>query len=192
MLLSLSSIFQDFFDTPEDDPLLQGDSASDGSPDSADNRSSTPSEDDARDNTSVDDPMVGGDGASSDADADVPSKKADTGTSESGTSGPEVALPEGLSSDVLRHGISEEQQTETPAASSAESHRDDSAPQRTKKFVVPYNASTEELEEINEAISSGWSFRRIAVTKTRASVKPEGKKVIITLEQTKPRSLFDF
>jgi hypothetical protein len=57
---------------------------------------------------------------------------------------------------------------------------------------VPYNANPQDLEEVNEAISAGWSFRRIAVTKTRASVKPEGKKVIITLELDEPRSLFDF
>jgi hypothetical protein len=188
MLLSLSSIFQDFFDSPEDDPLLQDDSTSDdssgrASSGSTDDRSSATSDRDAPSGASAGDkPAVGGDGVSS--DTTPPPASADT-------SDLEVSLSEELLSNVLRHGIANDR-TEASADASEESRSDDSAPQRTKKFVVPYDATAEDLEEVNEAISSGWSFRRIAVTKARASVKPEGKKVIITLEQTKPRSLFDF
>lgn len=183
MLLSLSSIFQDFFDSPEDDPLLQDESASSDASDCADDRSSTTSDHDARDDPSAhDDPIVGGDGVSS--DPTPPPTPADT-------SDLEVALPEELSANLLRHGITDDHM-DAPADSSEESRSDDDAPQRTRKFVVPYDASAGDLEEVNGAISSGWSFRRISVTKARTSVKPEGKKVIITLERTKPRSLFDF
>lgn len=187
MLLSLSSIFQDFFDSPEDDPLLQDDSTSDDSSDrassgSTSDRSSATSDRDAPNGASAGDkPAVGGDGVSS--DTTPPPASADT-------SGLEVALPEELSADVLRHSIANDH-TDASTASTDSSGADE-APRRTKKFVVPYNASTDDLEEVNEAISSGWSFRRISVTKARASVKPEGKKVIITLELNKPRSLFDF
>ncbi len=178
MLLSLSSIFQDFFDSPEDDPLLQDDSTSDDDPSS----DSTDGHDAPNGASAGDKPAVGGDGVSS--DTTPPPASADT-------SDLEVSLSKELLSNVLRHGIANDC-TEASADASEESRSDDSAPQRTKKFVVPYDASAEDLEEVNEAVSSGWSFRRIAVTKARASVKPEGKKVIITLEQTKPRSLFDF
>ena len=194
MLLSLSSIFEDFFDSPEDDPLLQENE--EGAPENAENaESSQGSKDPSRDAEPASDDAsesaISGDGHTSDTHEPV--------TSDSTGPAPHAnpAIPEGLSSNLLRHG--QTGQTPPPEGDAQSSPHDDEstdaqdAPKRTRKFVVPYNASSKDLEEVNEAVSTGWSFRRIAVTRSRtASVKPEGKKVIITLELDEPRSLFDF
>ena len=195
MLLSLSSIFEDFFDSPEDDPLLQENE--EGAPENAESaESSRSSEDDPSKDTGpasddASESAVSRDGHASDTHKPV--------TSDSTDPAPRAnpAIPEGPSSNLLRHG--QTGQTPPPEGDARPSPHDDEstdaqdAPKRTRKFVVPYNASSKDLEEVNEAVSTGWSFRRIAVTRSRtASVKPEGKKVIITLELDKPRSLFDF
>lgn len=183
MVLSLSSIFQDFFESPEDDPLLQDGTVSDeDAPEDASGHASdsTRGRRDERTSTRT---TTGGDG--------VPSDAAESARDTADNADMDVALPEGLSSNLLRHGTSgEASDTDAPAESATDDQKEEA--ERTKKFVVPYNASAEDLHDVNEAIESGWSFRRISVTKARTSVKPEGRKVIITLELNEPRSLFDF
>lgn len=198
-LLSLSSIFQDFFDAPEDDPLLQDETAPSHEGPSPEEDAADPNDDasgqlpassqkgdsptpedapDQRDTSST----THGDGASS-----SPPRMADTSIDRSGDT------PVGLSSNLLRE-LNKSPLPDDETHEAPENDPDDArAPKRTRKFVVPYNAGTEDLEEVNDAIANGWSFQGIAVTKSRAtSVKPQGKKVIITLELDKPRSLFDF
>jgi hypothetical protein len=195
MLLSLSSVFRDFFDSPEDDPLLQDESDATsgaentaGSPGPADEQSGS-------ERASYDaEAPVGGDGRSS------KQERPDSGTPDEASVADPIApedrggppVPEGLASNLLGGDGTGSVNTSGSSSQYHEPSDDQHSPKRTKKFVVPYNANPQDLEEVNEAISAGWSFRRIAVTKTRASVKPEGKKVIITLELDEPRSLFDF
>lgn len=211
-LLSLSSIFQDFFDAPEDDPLLQDDAASSPKPsgedaeDSSTNHGPRPpknhaheepssthnsgsssrssSQEDRSHNAPAD---SRGDGVSSAPPSMAQTSDADTDP-DTGSAFANVfeALP-----DNLKDHIGDASDTGTPSETSLARSGDES-PRRTRKFVVPYNASAEELKDVNDAISNGWSFRRISISKTRSSVKPGGKKIIITLELDKPRSLFDF
>ena len=102
-------------------------------------------------------------------------------------------VPDGLSDNLMRHGSGSGHLGEhTQPLSNQNEEEANQAPKRTRKFVVPYNAHGEDLKEVNDAVADGWSFRRIAVAESRNSVKPEGKKVIITLEINEPRTLFDF
>jgi len=179
-LLSLSSIFQDFFDAPEDDPLLQDDAASSPKPSGED----ASSQEDRSHNTPAD---SRGDGVSSAPPSMAQTSDADA---DSGTDPAFANVFEALP-DNLKDHEGDALDTGTPSETSLARSGDES-PRRTRKFVVPYNASAEELKDVNDAIANGWSFRRISISKTRSSVKPEGKKIIITLELNEPRSLFDF
>lgn len=184
MVLSLSSIFQDFFESPEDDPLLQdGTVSNEDAPEDASGHASDSARNRREDRTSTR-TATGGDG--------VPSDAAESARDATEDADMDVALPEGLSSNLLRHGTSGEAPAPDDAPAESAIDDQDEEAERTKKFVVPYNASADDLRDVNEAIESGWSFRRISVTKARTSVKPEGRKVIITLELNEPRSLFDF
>lgn len=202
-LLSLSSIFQDFFDTPEDDPLLQDND--DVEPESSDVKadeeetsphgshtekevaSSLDQDDSPPEGSDTEDaPDTNGDGMSS-----VPPEITHAPTDSSDALSANV--PDGLSDNLMRHGSDSDYFGEpTQPPSNQNKEQANQAPKRTRKFVVPYNARGEDLEEVNDAVADGWSFRRIAVAESRNSVKPEGKKVIITLELNKPRTLFDF
>lgn len=189
MLLSLSSIFEDFFDTPEDDPLLQEGSSPEPSKDPSSEQTTS-----KRKSATSHESRHNPDGGWPSSDrllgntSPFEKKPVDAGSAapnEDGSRAPHsVTQPPRHSRDQPKP------QSHASDRSGGDGSGD--AMKRTQKFVVPYRAGREDLMEVNDALGSGWSFQHIAVSEARPSAKPGSKKLIITLEMDKPRSLFDF
>lgn len=195
-LLSLSSVFHDFFETPEDDPLLQDDDDMGSDSSDMETEEETPNRG-PRPSSEISSPLNQDDPLAEESTDDAEEMNGDGISSEpphmihTSADAASANVPANLSEDFMQHlNNADSPGTHSPPPSNQEDT--DSPPRRTRKFVVPYNASVEDLKEVNDAIASGWSFQCIAVAKARASVKPEGKKVIITLKLDEPRTLFDF
>ena len=192
MLLSLSSIFEDFFDTPEDDPLLQEDASPASSRDSS-SEQATSEHESTTSHTSHD--------SKRDADGGWPSSDrlledaspfeqkpvdaSSTAPNEGGGHAPRSVTQPPTHSH-------EQPKSQSHAADRSRGDGSSDAMKRTQKFVVPYRAGRDDLAEVNDALESGWSFQHIAVSEAQPSAKPVSKKLIITLEMNEPRSLFDF
>ena len=194
-MLTVSSIFKDFFDRPEDDPLLNENTEEDPAASDATDAQDGEPEGHPSDNAPSDaNPPVSGDGArrpsriQSSDDRSPPDRDSplppDTG-----------GILTGLDSSIRAAGVDENDEAakaNAPTPDPPKGDKSEEGPVRTKKFVVPYHATEKDLYAVNDALANGWSFRRIAVSGVRSSMKPQGKKIIITLELDEPRSLFDF